>query len=29
MLLFFKTPWTCRREMISLLRSRHNFYFFK
>uniref|UniRef100_A0A2C9UAD8 Uncharacterized protein n=1 Tax=Manihot esculenta TaxID=3983 RepID=A0A2C9UAD8_MANES len=26
---FFKTPWTCRREMLSPLRLRHNFYLFK
>ncbi|KAK9662778.1 hypothetical protein RND81_O342400 [Saponaria officinalis] len=24
---FFKTPWTCRREMLSPLGPRHNFYF--
>ncbi|KAK1266788.1 hypothetical protein QJS04_geneDACA014599 [Acorus gramineus] len=23
---FFKTPWTCRREMLSPLGPRHNFY---
>ncbi|KAM3378827.1 hypothetical protein P3S68_011240 [Capsicum galapagoense] len=26
---FFKTPWTCRREMLSPLRPRQNFYLFK
>ncbi|KAK4763227.1 hypothetical protein SAY86_008995 [Trapa natans] len=25
----FKTPWTCRREMLSPLGPRHNFYLFK
>jgi small subunit ribosomal protein S7/NAD(P)H-quinone oxidoreductase subunit 2 len=29
MLGFFKTPWTCRREMLSPLGPRHNFYLFK
>jgi len=29
MLGFFKTPWTSRREMLSPLRPRHNFYLFK
>ncbi|KAM0043034.1 putative dimethylallyltranstransferase [Helianthus debilis subsp. tardiflorus] len=26
---FFKTPWTCRREMLSPLEPRQNFYLFK
>ncbi|KAI5653092.1 hypothetical protein M9H77_30279 [Catharanthus roseus] len=26
---YFKTPWTCRREMLSPLRPRQNFYLFK